>query len=140
MVFTRFGSMPLARTFVCEHGIEDRTIASHKRRPQNGPANLPALRAPPVQDLHPTTTPPEISSFREWDLDDAVLDAITDDMKIVSPTPIQALSVGEVLAGRDVIAKAETGTGKTLAFGAPIVSMVDPGRVAILALILCPDA
>ncbi|MEZ6020528.1 MAG: DEAD/DEAH box helicase [Planctomycetota bacterium] len=34
--------------------------------------------------------------------------------------------MGEVLAGRDMIAKAETGTGKTLAFGAPMMAKVDP--------------
>lgn len=59
-------------------------------------------------------------------------------MGIHTPTPIQRLAIGAVLEGRDVIAKAETGTGKTLAFGAPLVSKMDTERKAVLALVLCP--
>ena len=59
-------------------------------------------------------------------------------MDIVKPTPIQALAIGPVLDGKDVIAKAETGTGKTLAFGAPMISKVDPDRRTVLGLVLSP--
>ncbi|MFN0243934.1 MAG: DEAD/DEAH box helicase [Planctomycetota bacterium] len=59
-------------------------------------------------------------------------------MGIVTPTPIQKLAIGPVLEGRDVIAKAETGTGKTLAFGAPMMAKIDPARASVLALALCP--
>ncbi len=59
-------------------------------------------------------------------------------MNIEVPTPIQCLAIGPVLEGRDVIAKAETGTGKTLAFGAPIIAKLDPARSTVLALVLCP--
>ncbi len=59
-------------------------------------------------------------------------------MNISVPTPIQALSIGPVLEGRDMIAKAETGTGKTLAFGAPMVAKVDPARRTVLGLVLSP--
>ena len=59
-------------------------------------------------------------------------------MGITSPTPIQALAIGPVLAGKDVIAKAETGTGKTLAFGAPMMARIDPARASVLGLVLCP--
>ena len=59
-------------------------------------------------------------------------------MNIEVPTPIQRLAIGPVLEGRDVIAKAETGTGKTLAFGAPIIAKLDPARATVLALVLCP--
>jgi len=91
----------------------------------------------PVEPLHPTEDPPDIQSFREWKLEAGVLDAI-EAMGIVKPTPIQALATQPVLDGRDVIAKAETGTGKTLAFGAPMVSRVDADRVSVLGLVLCP--
>lgn len=87
--------------------------------------------------MEPTTETPDIEHFDEWDLDDAVLDAL-EDMNIVHPTPVQKLAIGPVLAGRDIVAKAETGTGKTLAFGAPIISRVDPDRNTVLALVLCP--
>jgi ATP-dependent RNA helicase DeaD len=59
-------------------------------------------------------------------------------MGITVPTPIQKLAIGPVLAGRDVIAKAETGTGKTLAFGAPMMSKIDPSRSSVLGLVLTP--
>ena len=61
-----------------------------------------------------------------------------EEMGITSPTPIQKLAIGPVLEGRDVIAKAETGTGKTLAFGAPMMSKIDPSRASVLGLVLCP--
>ncbi|MCC7013259.1 MAG: DEAD/DEAH box helicase [Planctomycetes bacterium] len=67
----------------------------------------------------------------------AVQDAIAA-MGITSPTPIQRLAIGPVLEGRDVIAKAETGTGKTLAFGAPMMSKIDASRASVLGLVLCP--
>jgi superfamily II DNA/RNA helicase len=80
---------------------------------------------------------PDIESFLEWDLGDEVQAAIAE-MGITRPTPIQALAIGPVLAGKDVIAKAETGTGKTLAFGAPMLAKVDPARRSVLGLVLSP--
>lgn len=59
-------------------------------------------------------------------------------MGITVPTPIQKLAIGPVLAGKDIIAKAETGTGKTLAFGAPMMAKIDPSRASVLGLVLCP--
>ncbi len=90
-----------------------------------------------MEPLHPSEEPPDIDSFDEWDLGEEVQGAISG-MGIVSPTPIQALAIGPILEGRDVIAKAETGTGKTLAFGAPIVARIDPARASVLAVILSP--
>ena len=54
------------------------------------------------------------------------------------PTPIQELSIPVAIEGKDLIGKAETGTGKTLAFTAPIMGKLDPERVGIQALVLCP--
>jgi len=56
----------------------------------------------------------------------------------VHPTPIQRLAIPLIDRGHDLVGQAETGTGKTIAFGAPIVSAVDPDRRAIQALILTP--
>ena len=92
---------------------------------------------PPIEPLHPTATPPEIEAFEHWELCPEVQGAIAA-MGITRPTPIQALAIGPVLDGRDVIAKAETGTGKTLAFGAPMISRIDSERVSVLGLVLCP--
>jgi ATP-dependent RNA helicase DeaD len=90
-----------------------------------------------IAPLHPTLEPPDIQSFREWELGDPIQGAIAD-MAITVPTPIQRLAIQPVLEGRDVIAKAETGTGKTLAFGAPMMSKIDPARASVLGLVLCP--
>ncbi|MEE8466812.1 MAG: DEAD/DEAH box helicase, partial [Planctomycetota bacterium] len=96
-----------------------------------------AGNAGPIEPLHPVAEPPNIDSFHDWDLGQDVQDAIAA-MGISSPTPIQALAIGPVLEGRDVIAKAETGTGKTLAFGAPMMSRIDAGRSSVLGLVLSP--
>lgn len=90
-----------------------------------------------VEPLHPVEDPPEVESFQEFDLGDKVQAAIAE-MGITRPTPIQSLAIQPVLEGRDVIAKAETGTGKTLAFGAPMMARIDPERSSVLALVLCP--
>lgn len=90
-----------------------------------------------IAPLHPTETPPDIHSFAEWNLGDDIQSAIAA-MQISVPTPIQKLAIGPVLEGRDVIAKAETGTGKTLAFGAPMMAKIDPARASVLGLVLCP--
>jgi ATP-dependent RNA helicase DeaD len=107
-----------------------------------GPKRSSAPRAPRaprghVEPLHPTEIPPDIHNFREWELGDQVQGAIAA-MGIEVPTPIQKLAIGPVLEGRDVIAKAETGTGKTLAFGAPMIAKIDPARASVLGLVLCP--
>ena len=56
------------------------------------------------------------------------------------PTPVQALAIEPALAGRDVVATAQTGTGKTLAFVLPIIHLMakSPSHAGIRAVILCP--
>ncbi|MBQ3532164.1 MAG: DEAD/DEAH box helicase [Oscillospiraceae bacterium] len=53
-------------------------------------------------------------------------------------TPVQAGCIGPMLEGKDVIAKAPTGTGKTMAFGIPIIERIDPESDAVQAVILAP--
>ncbi len=53
-------------------------------------------------------------------------------------TPIQAGSLPFALAGRDVIGQAQTGSGKTAAFGIPIIERLDPRDGPVQALVLCP--
>ncbi|WP_137895097.1 ATP-dependent RNA helicase DbpA [Ramlibacter sp. 2FC] len=53
-------------------------------------------------------------------------------------TPIQAASLPLTLAGRDLIAQASTGSGKTVAFGLPLVEKLDAASLAVQALVLCP--
>jgi len=66
------------------------------------------------------------------------LTKILNDSGITQPTPIQAKTIPVLLAKKDVIAQAQTGTGKTLAFVLPILEMVDPSQNHIQALIITP--
>jgi ATP-independent RNA helicase DbpA len=56
----------------------------------------------------------------------------------VQLTPIQAHSLPAMLSGRDVVAKAPTGSGKTAAFGLALLHRLDPAQIRVQALVLCP--
>jgi ATP-dependent RNA helicase DeaD len=60
------------------------------------------------------------------------------DMGFEEMTPIQARAIPPILEGRDVIGQAQTGTGKTLAFGIPLLEKIRPKVKKLQALILCP--
>ena len=53
-------------------------------------------------------------------------------------TEIQEKAIPVMLEGREIIAKAPTGTGKTCAFGVPIMEKIDPSALAVQAVVLCP--
>jgi len=55
-----------------------------------------------------------------------------------TPTEIQSQAIPELLAGRDVVAQSQTGTGKTAAFSLPILEQIDPNARGVQALILAP--
>ncbi|MDY6029730.1 MAG: DEAD/DEAH box helicase [Acidaminococcaceae bacterium] len=74
--------------------------------------------------------------FGELELDKKIVGALTE-MGFEEPSPIQAATIPLVLAGDDVIGQAQTGTGKTAAFGIPLVQSIDNFR-AIQALIMTP--
>jgi superfamily II DNA/RNA helicase len=57
---------------------------------------------------------------------------------ITRPFAVQSLVIGDVLAGRDVLAKSPTGSGKTLAFGIPLVDRIDANGPRPTALVLAP--
>jgi ATP-dependent RNA helicase DeaD len=75
--------------------------------------------------------------FSELDLKPEILEALTD-MGYQNLTPIQEKAFFPILHGRDLLARAETGSGKTAACGVPLVQMIDPSLNAIQALILVP--
>ncbi len=79
-----------------------------------------------------------MKEFREAGLRQEILDAIAE-MGFVKPTPIQEKTISHLLSSKqDLVALAQTGTGKTAAFGLPIVEQVDPSLNKTPALILCP--
>jgi ATP-dependent RNA helicase DeaD len=75
--------------------------------------------------------------FSELNLKPEVLKAL-DEMGYREQTPIQAKTFEPILMGRDLLARAETGSGKTAACGVPLVQMIDPSLKAIQALVLVP--
>ncbi len=60
------------------------------------------------------------------------------DMGFETMTPIQAKAIPLILEGRDIIGQAQTGTGKTLAYGLPMLDSVHPGVRKTQAIVLCP--
>ncbi|THF83864.1 DEAD/DEAH box helicase [Cohnella fermenti] len=78
-----------------------------------------------------------MSTFSEFGLEPDVLQAITD-LGYEEPTPIQAHAIPVALSGRDMIGQAQTGTGKTAAFGIPLVSKIAPSEDRIVTLIMTP--
>jgi ATP-dependent RNA helicase DeaD len=77
------------------------------------------------------------TTFADLGLAPALLAAVTD-VGYEAPTPIQARTIPALLAGRDVIGQAQTGTGKTAAFALPILQRLDLARAEVQALVLTP--
>src|SRR3954470_14177145 len=78
-----------------------------------------------------------MASFADLGLADSVLASLKD-VGYESPSPIQEQAIPELLAGRDVIGQAQTGTGKTAAFGLPMMQFIDPEDPETQALVLTP--
>ena len=97
--------------------------------------------APSVTD----TAPPATITFADFGLDPKIQKAVSEQGYTI-PTPIQAQSIPHVLAGRDLMGAAQTGTGKTAAFVLPIIQQIlrhasnsaSPARHPIRALVLTP--
>lgn len=76
-------------------------------------------------------------TFEQLGLSASLLEAITD-MGFTQPSAIQAAAIPVMLGGKDLIGQAQTGTGKTAAFGAPVIQLTDPEERFPQAIILCP--
>jgi ATP-dependent RNA helicase DeaD len=116
------------------------------------PAKAPARRPRATEEVKqapptaPETFPTEIeqkvapeatSGFAEFGLSDEVTRAIRD-MGFTRPTEIQARVIPLLLESRDVIGQAQTGTGKTAAFGIPLIEGIDESLQHTQALVLAP--
>ncbi len=84
-----------------------------------------------------TDTKHTATTFASLGLASAALDNLTQ-LGYAQMTPIQAASLPLTLAGRDLIAQASTGSGKTAAFGIPLVEKLDAAQFDAQALVLCP--
>ena len=79
----------------------------------------------------------EIKTFGDIELSRKILNAVHD-MGFEEPSPIQAQTIPLVLEGHDVIGQAQTGTGKTAAFGIPTIEKIIDASHRIQALVLTP--
>jgi ATP-dependent RNA helicase DeaD len=77
------------------------------------------------------------ATFADLGLTESTLHALRD-VGYEAPSPIQEQTIPLLLGGRDVIGQAQTGTGKTAAFGLPIMEYVDPSQATVQALVLTP--
>jgi ATP-dependent RNA helicase DeaD len=78
-----------------------------------------------------------MTAFRDLGLQPEIQTAL-DELGYEEPTPIQEQAIPELLAGHDVIGQAQTGTGKTAAFGLPLLQYLDPRSDEVQAIVLTP--
>ena len=76
-------------------------------------------------------------TFKDLGLSEEMLKAL-EEKGYAYPTTVQKLAIPEFMAWKDVVAKAPTGTGKTFAFGIPMIEHIDPSLAEIQGLILAP--
>ncbi|MDR1511717.1 MAG: DEAD/DEAH box helicase [Endomicrobium sp.] len=75
--------------------------------------------------------------FSELNLSNEILKAVKD-LGFEEATPIQSLSMPKMMTGADIIGQAQTGTGKTAAFGIPILEKINSKSRCVQSIILCP--
>ncbi len=105
---------------VKEPSLAEETVNSQTDQP-SGPKSVSAL--------------PE--KFRNLGLQDLSLE-VYKDMGFITPTPIQAATIPALLAGKDVVGLAETGSGKTIAFASPMIETIDQRKNQVQGLVLVP--
>ncbi len=79
----------------------------------------------------------ELTKFDELELSPSILRAV-EEMGFEEMSPIQAKAIPVVLEGKDIVGQAQTGTGKTAAFGIPLLMKIDPKNRSLQAIVLCP--
>ncbi len=75
--------------------------------------------------------------YEDAEIDERILRAVGE-LGFDQMTPIQEQAIPLFMTGRDIIGQAQTGTGKTAAFGIPILQKIDPDDRSLQAVILCP--
>ncbi len=78
-----------------------------------------------------------ITEFSQLNLHPQLVQAVTE-QGFVTPTPIQAGVIPLMLAGQDILGQAQTGTGKTAAFGLPMLHSLQPGLKVVQGLVMVP--
>lgn len=78
-----------------------------------------------------------MKTFNELNIEASVLKSLAE-MGFESATPIQEQAIPTALAGKDMIGQAQTGTGKTTAFGVPMIQNIDPSNRSIQGIVIAP--
>ncbi len=79
----------------------------------------------------------EITKFEELELNPSIIRAV-EEMGFEQMSPIQAKAIPIMLEGKDIVGQAQTGTGKTAAFGIPMLQKINPKERNLQAIVLCP--
>lgn len=79
-----------------------------------------------------------MKNFKELGIDAGIVKGLAE-LNILKPTDIQEKAISILMAEKtDLVAQAQTGTGKTVAFGLPLLAQINPNKKAVQGLILCP--
>lgn len=122
-------------------GEAPRRRRSRGGRKRRGTSAASADAQPATAPIRRTELPPALvpvsESFRELGVDETGLGAIAA-LGYTEPTPIQREALPILLEGEDVVGLAQTGTGKTIAFGLPLARSIDNARRDVQAIVLVP--
>ena len=94
------------------------------------PSTFPSAFETPESDTDTIEVAAATASFAELGLPSELVRVLTRD-GIVTPFEIQAATIPDALAGRDVLGRGQTGSGKTLAFGLPLIARIARGGRAL---------
>lgn len=78
-----------------------------------------------------------ISNFNQLGLSEEYVQVL-DQQQITQPTPIQSQSIPALLEGKNILGLAQTGSGKTLSYGLPMLMQMDANSIQTQALVMCP--
>ncbi len=115
-------------------------MSDNPSAPEHGDSAPPSGAAPAPEAAAPPERPAEYLAevgFDELALSPEIRRALAD-RGYTHPTPVQAQAFDPVMQGKDLIVRSKTGTGKTAAFGLPLLEKMDPEDKAVRALVLCP--
>ena len=119
-----------ARSTPASHGWKRRGRNGHRPRGDHG-------QTPPAPSALSSDDLARDRKFGSLHVSQAVSSALQD-LGYAVPTPIQEQTIPAMLEGKDLVGQAQTGTGKTAAFGIPLAETLDPGERHVQSVVLTP--
>lgn len=134
-MYTRSGQSIIEQlTLFFSAGAEYLESAYRKKSAQDGRDWRKRFPAVPEAEEREETY---IMKYQDTNLKAEILQGIAE-MGFEEMTPIQEQAIPAILDGKDIVGLAQTGTGKTAAFGIPLLSLVEPAERSVQAVVLCP--